>query len=966
MKKVHMPNNDSVHSDSVNKNVTAYKVTISVIFGLLGFAVNFYPVDFIFYGSYRMSFLFGLLFPMLITLAWGWKYGLLSALCGGCQTMWILWFPRSGYGPLVSVPPFTMWIIWLGWFSRTRHSIYAGEIIFRIFNTVLLYTLFRWVFTLNAPPHNVGIPLTVVHSIVFKELVNGLLILFIAQALLHSIRVRNFFKLPENQADPRMYYIYLNAVILSGVLIFGFMGEKYIWGMWGPEFQSVARILGSLLLLLIGIFCTYSAANEFAKRKTEELVRAEDRIEHLNLVLRAIRNVNQLITKEKDRDKLLQGVCNNLVGTRGYLHAWVVLLDKSGKLLKTAEAGLGENFLPMAELLKQGKLTRCGRKALEQPGVVVTEDPASICTDCPLAESYSRRTGVTIRLEHEEEVYGLISVSVPKDFAESKEEHSLFREVAGDISFALRSLEAGEMLKLAEDERERALHDMGERVKELNCLYNISGLVEKHHSLEDILQGAVQIIPPSWLYPEITCARIILGDEVFKTKNFKETLWKQASDIRVHGNPIGALEVFYLKEKPEIDEGPFLKEERELIDAVTERLGRIIERRRAEDELASSEEFLNSVIEQSPMSLWISDSEGTMIKVNQSCRELFGLTDEEVVGKYNLLKDNLLEEQGFMPLIKNIFEKGEIARFTIDYDLPKVEHVKVGGAKHRIIDVVIAPIKDMHGKVTNAIVQHKDITELKRAEETLKEYSERLEQMVEERTKELKDAQEQLVRREKLAILGQLAGGVGHELRNPLGVISNAVYYLKMVMPDAEETIKEYLETISEEVNRSTKIISDLLDFSRIKSVDREETAVSDLVAQVLEKQPTPENIKLATTIPSDFPPVFVDNRQISQVLVNLVTNACQAMPEGGKLSISAQAEKDKVQVSFTDTGSGISKENMKNLFEPLFTTKARGIGLGLAVSKNLVEANGGSIEVESEEGKGSIFTVILPIKEVA
>ena len=238
--------------------------------------------------------------------------------------------------------------------------------------------------------------------------------------------------------------------------------------------------------------------------------------------------------------------------------------------------------------------------------------------------------------------------------------------------------------------------------------------------------------------------------------------------------------------------------------------------------------------------------------------------------------------------------------------------------------------------------------------------------MVEKRTKELKDAQEQLVRREKLAILGQLAGGVGHELRNPLGVISNAVYYLKMVMPDAEETIKEYLETISEEVNRSTGIVSDLLDFSRIKSVEREETAVSDLVTQVLEKQPASENIKVATAIPSDLPPVFVDNRQISQVLVNLVTNACQAMPEGGKLSISAIAKQDKVHVSFTDTGSGISKENMKNLFEPLFTTKARGIGLGLAVSKNLVEANGGSIEVESEEGKGSIFTVILPIKEVA
>ena len=147
----------------MNGNITTYKVAISIILGLLGFAVNFYSVDFVFYSSYRMSFFFGWLFSMLITLSWGWKYGLLSALCGGCQTMWILWLPQSGYGPLVSVPPFTMWVVWPGWFSRTKHNIYLGEIIFRIFNTALLYTVFRWVFTLNVPPHNVGIPLRVVH-----------------------------------------------------------------------------------------------------------------------------------------------------------------------------------------------------------------------------------------------------------------------------------------------------------------------------------------------------------------------------------------------------------------------------------------------------------------------------------------------------------------------------------------------------------------------------------------------------------------------------------------------------------------------------------------------------------------------------------------------------------------------------------------------------------------------------------
>jgi len=140
-----------------------------------------------------------------------------------------------------------------------------------------------------------------------------------------------------------------------------------------------------------------------------------------------------------------------------------------------------------------------------------------------------------------------------------------------------------------------------------------------------------------------------------------------------------------------------------------------------------------------------------------------------------------------------------------------------------------------------------------------------------------------------------------------------------------------------------------------------------------LEKQPPPEGIKVTTKIPSGLPPVFIDPLQISQVLVNLITNAYQAMGKGGTLTIKARTDKDKVSLSITDTGCGISKENMNKLFEPLFTTRSRGIGLGLSVSKNLLEVNGGSIEVESPStefrtgkgGKGSTFTVILPTNEV-
>ena len=317
MGQVGTVDNVSGHPDSNGKNMTAYKIAISILFGLLGFAVNFYPVDFVFYGTYKMSFLLGLVFPMLITLAWGWRYGLLSALAGGCQTMWILWMPGSGYGPFVSVPPFTLWIVWHGWFLRTRYNIYIGELIFRIFNTALLYTVFRWVFTLNVPPANTYMPLAVAHSIVFKEAVNGLLIIFIAHGLLYGDPVRQFFKLPKSTADPRIYYTYTSAIILGGILIFSFIGERYIWGLWGHEFQYTARILGSVLLLMFGILCTYGAANVFAKRKTEELTHAEEVLRESEKKLSQIIDGSSVPTFVIDNEHTLthwNKACENITG----------------------------------------------------------------------------------------------------------------------------------------------------------------------------------------------------------------------------------------------------------------------------------------------------------------------------------------------------------------------------------------------------------------------------------------------------------------------------------------------------------------------------------------------------------------------------------------------------------------------------------------------------------------------------
>jgi PAS domain S-box-containing protein len=259
------------------------------------------------------------------------------------------------------------------------------------------------------------------------------------------------------------------------------------------------------------------------------------------------------------------------------------------------------------------------------------------------------------------------------------------------------------------------------------------------------------------------------------------------------------------------------------------------------------------------------------------------------------------------------------------------------------------------------VVIVRDITERKRAEEVLKEYSERLEDMVDERTKELRDAQERLLRAERLAAIGQLGASVGHELRNPLGIIKNSAYYLGMKLGHADEKVKKHLKIVEREIVRSNKIINDLLSFARDKKPTLQKTQINTIIQDALLRTTGPENVAVVTELGEDLPPLMADPDQIEQVFINLILNAVQAMPDGGRLEIATRTEDGFVVTEFKDNGCGISQENLGKIFEPLFTTKTQGIGLGLAVSKQIIEAHAGSIEVASEMGKGTTFRVRLP-----
>ncbi|MFH1650812.1 MAG: ATP-binding protein [Chloroflexota bacterium] len=257
--------------------------------------------------------------------------------------------------------------------------------------------------------------------------------------------------------------------------------------------------------------------------------------------------------------------------------------------------------------------------------------------------------------------------------------------------------------------------------------------------------------------------------------------------------------------------------------------------------------------------------------------------------------------------------------------------------------------------------------ELRATEEELRASNEELEAANEE----LRTAQEQMVRSEKLVAIGQLAGGVGHELRNPLGAIKNAVYYIrgKLAKSDVarqEPRVMEFLEIVDDEISASNKIINDLLSFSRVGKPATSPARVEKIVADALAHVTLPDNVLLVKKLPEQLPEIEVDTDQMRQVLVNILTNAVQAMPEGGGITIAAGMADGFLELKVSDTGGGVPGDVLPRIFDPLFTTRAKGIGLGLAVCRSIIERHNGQISATSQAGKGTTFTVRLPVKAAA
>ncbi len=265
--------------------------------------------------------------------------------------------------------------------------------------------------------------------------------------------------------------------------------------------------------------------------------------------------------------------------------------------------------------------------------------------------------------------------------------------------------------------------------------------------------------------------------------------------------------------------------------------------------------------------------------------------------------------------------------------------------KEVVVQADLLAILDGNGDVSEVLESITDITARKRVEEAA-----------------LKAAEERYLKAERLAAIGQLAGMVGHDLRNPLAGIKNAVYLLRKKQGSfiGEEGLR-MLNTICSAVDHADSIINDLLDYSREIHLEVEEYSSKSLINYVILGLKVPSNVRMFERTEDHL--LWIDGNKIQRVFINLFKNSFDAMPNGGQLEISSRVNGDFVEFVFADTGSGMSEEVLSKLFTPLFTTKAQGMGLGLSICKRMIEAHGGKIFVQSTLNVGTKFTVSLPLK---
>jgi PAS domain S-box-containing protein len=493
----------------------------------------------------------------------------------------------------------------------------------------------------------------------------------------------------------------------------------------------------------------------------------------------------------------------------------------------------------------------------------------------------------------------------------------------------------------AEQALQKSMEQVARRVNELNCLYEISRLAQMRNlSLETILQQIVDLIPSAMKYPAITGARIETDGRDYQTRNFKETDWMLDQDIHVLEKNIGNLAVSYIEEPPACEEGAFLREERDLIMAVAERIGKIIERREAQAALIESETRFRQLVEHSLTGISIIQ-DGRIVYQNPEQERLLGRLPRRIIFEdiENIHQDDI----------------GKAAQFY--------QNLMAGQWQYTDTEFRFYPrgkkgspgdMRWVHCRASRIEYQGKDAILLNIDEVT--------------RARRL----ENLLRiQDKMSSLGRVAAGIAHEIRNPLSGINIYLNTLKKLYhkDGSEEKVVQILDQLQSASRKIQSVIRRVMDFTKSSEPQLALIDINDPIEEAIQLSAVSlrkRNIKIEKKLAANLPLCYLDTQLIEQVILNLITNAAEAMKDNQEpkiIAVTSCVVKDQIQVSVSDSGPGIPPESREIIFDPFYTTKDGSSGIGLSLCHRIVADHGGSLSASAGELGGAEFRIEIPIK---